>query len=313
MSETPSVLDVISARRDSQSQPGARTDDYRVALAIEGGGNRAAYSAGMALALDELGLTNSFDAIYGTSAGALNGAWLLTGEGQRWLPSWGWPEVIAAGVTDPRRLLRRGPVLDLNLLVNHVYAEITPMNFDAILANPITFHPIATDARTGEPTDLAPLVTGRESLKTALRASSCLPLIAGLPVRLGSHSYLDGGLSEAVPSATAVAQGATHVLVLRTRIEGHRPGGSLLEQLVSAPYFAAVAPGAGASYRRRRDAYLRHDVAPDNGCVVAQVRPPADAPEVRRLAGEPAAISAAVEIGRAAFHDFAGTGQPASH
>ena len=52
---------------------GARDDGARLALAIEGGGMRGAVSAGMAIAIDELGLTEAFDAVYGASAGALNG------------------------------------------------------------------------------------------------------------------------------------------------------------------------------------------------------------------------------------------------
>jgi predicted acylesterase/phospholipase RssA len=39
---------------------------------------RGTISAGMALALDELGLVSAFDAVYGASAGAITGAWLLS-------------------------------------------------------------------------------------------------------------------------------------------------------------------------------------------------------------------------------------------
>ena len=60
------------------SQPGKRDDGFRVALAIEGGGMRGTISAGMALGLDELGLLSAFDAVYGASAGAITGAWLLS-------------------------------------------------------------------------------------------------------------------------------------------------------------------------------------------------------------------------------------------
>jgi hypothetical protein len=64
------VLRVLGARTAEGSLPGARNDGFRVALAIEGGGMRGTISAGMALALDELGLASAFDAVYGASAGA---------------------------------------------------------------------------------------------------------------------------------------------------------------------------------------------------------------------------------------------------
>ena len=290
------LLDILRARRADGSTPGTRADGHRVALAIEGGGNRAAYSAGMALGLDELGLTACFDAVYGTSGGALNGAWLLTGEAQRWLPSWASPEVAAAGVNDPRRLLRGGALVDLRVLVEHVYGHITPMDFEAILANPVTFHPMATDAATGEAVDLHPYVVDRTTLQDALRASSCLPMIAGRPVRLGGRGFVDGGLSEAVPFQTALVQGATHVLVLRTRREDQTVTTSRAERAVLAPYFALLARGAGRSHGRRHLAYAAADAA--SHADVVQVRPPLGSPDVSRLGGSLDTVAEAIGIGR---------------
>ena len=81
------VLDVLIDRRAVGSAPGARTDPHRFVLVIEGGGSRAAYSTGMIGAIHELGLTDCFDAVYGSSAGALNGAWLLCGRARRRWPA----------------------------------------------------------------------------------------------------------------------------------------------------------------------------------------------------------------------------------
>ncbi|WP_203337715.1 patatin-like phospholipase family protein [Nocardioides limicola] len=304
-----SVLDVLIARREHGSRPGARRDDFRLALAIEGGGNRAAYSAGMAIALAEADLIDCLDDVFGTSGGALNGAWLLTGEGERWLPSWAWPEVAAAGVTDPRRLLRGGPLVDLRRLVEHVYEQVTPMDFDAILTNPVRFHPVATDARTGHATDLAPLIEDRSSLQAALRASACLPLLGGRPVHLGGRAWLDGGLAEPVPYRQALASGATHVLVLRTRREDQTVAPSRLERLALAPYFLAHGRGAGRSHASRHRGYAADDRRLATGApTLAQVRPPAGAPSVARLSRDLTAISEAIELGRRSMRSFlAGT------
>ena len=72
------VLRALAARQGTGSRPLARDDGLRIALIIEGGGMRGVISAGMALALDELGLVPAFDAVYGASAGAITGAWLLS-------------------------------------------------------------------------------------------------------------------------------------------------------------------------------------------------------------------------------------------
>lgn len=298
------VLDVLAARAVSGSRPGRRADSHHVALAIEGGGNRSAYSAGMCLALDQLGLTDCFDSVYGTSGGALNGAWLLTGEAQQWLPSWAWPEVAAARVSDPRRLLRGGPVVDLQVLVGDVYESITPMDFEAILANPITFHPIATDAHTGSACDLGPYLVDGPALRTALRATACMPLLAGAPVSLGGRKFVDGGVAEAIPWPTAVAQGATHVLVLRTLREDQKASAPGIELLALAPYYLRHARGAGRSHRTRHLGYHVADAASADGAELFQVRPPLRSHPVSRLSRDLASIADAIEIGRSTMTDI---------
>ena len=96
------------------SLPGERDDGFRVALAIEGGAMRGTISAGMALALGELGLVSAFDAVYGASAGAISGAWLLSRpQGLR-----GWTEPAYARAFIRRSGPLRGrPVADIRGLM----------------------------------------------------------------------------------------------------------------------------------------------------------------------------------------------------
>ncbi|MFL6374310.1 MAG: patatin-like phospholipase family protein [Pyrinomonadaceae bacterium] len=49
---------------------------------------RGAISGGMALGLHELGLQHAFDAAYGSSAGALNCMWLVSGRVPDGIPTW---------------------------------------------------------------------------------------------------------------------------------------------------------------------------------------------------------------------------------
>ena len=171
----------------------------------------------MALALDELGLVSAFNAVYGASAGAITGAWLLSRpQGLR-----GWTEPAYARAFIRRSALLRGrPVADIRALIEELYQTTFPMDFAAVLASPVEFHPLATDAATGQSTDLRPLCGTPAELRLALRASAALPLLAGPPVQLDGRRFYDAGLSESVPYRTALAQGATHVLVLRSRRGG---------------------------------------------------------------------------------------------
>jgi predicted patatin/cPLA2 family phospholipase len=163
------VLRVLGERAAAGTLPGARRDGLRVALAIEGGGMRGTISAGMALALDELSLVSAFDAVYGASAGAITGAWLLSRpQGLR-----GWAEPAYARAFIRRSGLLRGrPVADVQALIEELYQTTFPMDFAAVLASPVEFHPLATDAATGQSTDLRPLCGSPAELRLALRASA---------------------------------------------------------------------------------------------------------------------------------------------
>src|SRR6202012_3389373 len=115
-------------------------------------------------------------------------------------------------------LLRRRPVADVRTLVEVLYQTEFPMDFDSILASPVEFHPLATDAATGKSTDLHPMISNPAELRLALRASAALPFLAGPPVRLRDRRYYDAGVAESIPFRTPLAQGATHILVLRSRL-----------------------------------------------------------------------------------------------
>ena len=331
------VLRVLGERARAGSLPGERRDGFRVALAIEGGGMRGTISAGMALALDELGLVSAFDAVYGASAGAITGAWLLS----RPQGLLGWTEPAYARAFIRRSALLRGrPVADIRALIEELYQTTFPMDFAAVLASPVEFHPLATDAATGQSTDLRPLCGTPADLRLALRASAALPLLAGPPVQFDGRRFYDAGLSESVPYRTALAQGATHVLVLRSRRgpiavpeDGRVPARSA--RVIARTALRRETPALRAAFLGR-DARLAADdrrlaeyqsapppeppsprtppgdtpphwplsVTPASGAPAAvfSIRPLAGSPAVSRLATDGRLLRAAFESGRAATH-----------
>jgi predicted patatin/cPLA2 family phospholipase len=209
------LLRALGKRVRTGSRPGARTDGLRIALAIEGGGMRGTVTGGMALGLHELGLLPAFDTVYGASAGAISGAWLVSSrpEGLR-----GWAEPSYAKtlirLSGP---LRGRPVVDVRTLIEVVYQTVWPMDFGSVLASAVEYHPLATDAATGASTDLRPLIADPAELRLALRASASLPFLAGPPIQLRGRRFYDAGVAESIPFRTPLAQGATHILVLRSR------------------------------------------------------------------------------------------------
>ncbi|SHL37660.1 Predicted phospholipase, patatin/cPLA2 family [Pseudonocardia thermophila] len=295
---TESVLQVLRERMRQGSTPGDRRDDARVVLLVEGGSSRGAYSSGMTVAIEELGLLPLFDAVYGSSAGSLNGAWLLCGRAARSMHAW-WDRTIMRTTINPRRLLQGRPVVDTRYLVHTVYTEVLPMGFTEILANPVEFHPLATDAATGRMVDLHDDIADPVDLQVALRASTAMPVLAGEPVELRGRRLIDSGVTAMVPVRAALEQGATHLVVLRTRQEDeHVRPPSRGERLVLARWFARHAPGAFEAWLRREVTRAEEEELLASHPGVLQIRPPLGSARIGRTERRPRLLRAAVATGR---------------
>jgi predicted patatin/cPLA2 family phospholipase len=311
------VLRVLAARA-REDRP--YHDGLRVALAIEGGGMRGVLSAGMALELHARGLVTAFDAVYGASAGAITAAWLLSSNPEGLL---GWTEPAYAKTLIRRSGLLRGrPAVDVRALIEELYQTTFPMDFASVLAHPVEYHPLATDAATGASTDLHPHIGDPAELRLALRASAALPLLAGPPVAFAGRRFYDAGVSESVPYRTALAQGATHILVLRSRRDpltwpdGRTPSRSV--RLITRTTLRRETPALRATFLsrearladddRRLAAYQAQSPAtqpaatptPATQPAVFSIRPAPHSPEVSRLATNGPLLRAAFEAGRAA-------------
>ena len=258
----------------------------------------------MTVAIEQLGLLPLFDAVYGSSAGALSAAWLLCGRAEKTIHAW-WDPIIMRGTIDPRRALRRQPVVDTRFLVHTVYTEIVLMGFQEILDSPVEFHPLATDALTGESTDLRSRIHDQASLQAALRATTAMPLMTGPPIEIGGRRFVDAGVSESVPVRTARAQGATHIVALRTKRSDERPTPpTRMERLVMSRWFARYAPGAAAPWldrlavRGEEERLLASDPA-----AILQIRPPLGSGDIGRTERGEIVLRAAVQAGRQAAWD----------
>lgn len=299
--QTHSVLDAIRNQREGD----------RLALVIEGGGMRGAVSGGMALALHEAGLADSFDAVYGSSAGSLNGMWMISGRVDEGLASWTDPE-LARELVSRRRLFSGRPIVDMRTLIEEHYERLAPGLFEAVLEAGTELHPLATDIDTGGTDDLHDLISDRQSLILALRASSTLPLIGGPPIEFGSKRYLDAGLSSAIPFQAAIDDGATHVLVLRSRRAGDVAtdpsgfGGRLTTRMLGR-----VSPAVRNGYltRGRREGADEEFLAGDHPGTegrpaILSVRPAPDSPVPSRLESDLGIVAAGIEAGQQAVEDL---------
>jgi predicted patatin/cPLA2 family phospholipase len=148
------------------------------------------------------------------------------------------------------------------------------------------------------------------TLKLALRASTALPLSSGRPVALGGRHWFDAGVSESVPLRTALVQGATHVLVLRSRrADEQDTAESVRDAQLVGRYLRRYSPGLEAAFLdrsarlRRADAELDARERDHAGVpAVLSVRPSAGTPSVGRLERDNARAVAGLEAGHGIAH-----------
>ncbi|CBJ30949.1 conserved unknown protein [Ectocarpus siliculosus] len=228
----------------------------KVGLAIEGGGMRGCVSAGMIAAVSTLGLMDTFDAVYGSSAGSLVGAYAIAG--QEGMPRLGcsvyYDTLTGTGrhFIDTRQIFRsmglglfgtvvtrwRGikelvrqkwgsPVLNLNYLLHDVVEKQRPLDWEGFWKKQATqpLHVIAS----GVTSKKAVVMTSKgghfgtlRELTECMRASMLLPGITGPMVTLPNvdEPLVDSQLYEQIPFQTALDDECTHVLVMRSRPDG---------------------------------------------------------------------------------------------
>ena len=294
------VLSLILDRVGSGSLPGNRSDPHVVALAIEGGGMRGVVAAGMCAVLEEAGLVPAFDRIYGCSAGAITGCFTAAGQAVMWATTF--EDVAGREFIDPARMLRRRPVLDLGFLFGTVIAKRKPPSDEGLAHGP-ALRVLAVSAA-----DATLRVLGdfrdTEELLAAVRVSCAVPVIGGVPPVYRGEPMVDGGLLEPIPYVTAVREGASHVLVLRTRDAEHRvrERSRVAELAVSRahPELRPLMVKAGARYNRDAGALQAH-ATDQAGPAVTQIAVPPDTRLVRRLSTDRGRLGESLRLGATAM------------
>lgn len=225
----PSGMEVFTERMKSKRPWYNRGDGKKLGLLLDGGAMRAATSGGMALAIGNLHLINrahekngggwAFDAVYGASAGAAAGAYLLSRQAEA--ISIFWEDINNTRFINHRRLfnLKEGiPMVDIPYLTHKIMKEgAKALKWEEIVDSPIPLHVFVTNAKDCTTIDFHDFKT-QEDLLDALHWSCRIPVFAGLPVKVDKdHWYTDGGVNvSGFCLDEAIADGCTHVLILRS-------------------------------------------------------------------------------------------------
>jgi predicted patatin/cPLA2 family phospholipase len=315
LTSTPedAVLELVVSRAQDESRPGARRDDARVALAIEGGGMAGAVSGGMCAALEALGLIDSFDLIYGSSAGSINASYTAAGQAQLRAPLY----LAAAqqGVIDPRRALRGRPPFRLaelftSMFCSHPHASKVLDSAPALRVTAARVEDKRLDVLGG--------FASVAEVRTAVWASCAIPVLAGDIVEFRGRCYVDGGLIESVPYRAALRDGATHVLVLRSRPPEYRKQELRGARRCLVDRALRDAPDTVLEMVRERSG--RYNAEADDlqsldraGLAgrVAQITPPPGTPCVSQIEARPHRLLGCIALGARSAYRVLAAGVPA--
>lgn len=295
------VVTLLRARAASRSMAGRRHDNARIALCIEGGAMRGVVAAGMVCALEELGLSDGFDGVYGSSAGAICGAYFLARQATLGASIYS-EDINNARFASRLRLLVGRPIINLDFLVDDVMSNVKALDTDAVLSSATPLAVLATDVATGLPTLLKDFENGGD-LRRALRAGATMPVVAGGPSVFRGQRYFDASLSEPIPLNPADDAGFTHIVVLLTRPRGVPREVSWFDRWVVAPNLRQLSAPLAERFLSRSAPYaaLQDQIARGRSqsgrAEVLGIRP---AVTVRKLERHRATLLSGAESGREA-------------
>ena len=194
----------VSVPRESPRTPPAVAAQrpLKIGLALGGGAARGFAHVGVIQVLEENGIRP--DLVVGTSAGSLVAAIYASGKTGAQLQAVAENMEEAAFTDWTLPIFSRG-VLRGEALARYVNAQVGGKLMEN-MALPLGV--VATDLGTGQG-----ILFQRGDTGVAVRASSAVPAVF-LPVKIGSHEYVDGGLVSPVPVRYARQMGADIVIAV---------------------------------------------------------------------------------------------------
>ena len=214
---------------------------------------RGVVSAGMVSALEELGLGQAFDAVYGSSAGAINAAYFLAGQARMGTTIY-FENINNNRFISLARPLAGRPIVNLDFLLNEVALKSKPLDAARVLASSSPLTVMATDVGAASGAALRDFEDAH-ALFDAMRAGAAMPVVAGPPVTFRGRTYLDAALTEPIPLPTAERDGCTHALVLLTRPSDTPRAATAFDRAYVLPRLRRLSPALATQYAGRGEPY----------------------------------------------------------
>ena len=217
-----------------------------------GGGLRGIYGAGVFdWCMDH---EIRFDYAIGVSAGAANLASFTACQPGRNYPFYS-EYCFRKEYMGVRQKIRTGSFLNLD----YIYRDLSnadgenPLDYQAMMDNPMEFVTVATKAGTGEPKYFYKREYKQDDYGF-ISASSCVPWV-NRPYEFKGELYYDGGISDPIPVEKAMADGCERVVVILTRPRDFYRDSK--KDVRVAKRMAGKYPGAAVALASRADTYNR--------------------------------------------------------
>jgi predicted patatin/cPLA2 family phospholipase len=279
------TIDLLKERARCLKEGREPSDGRKVGLVVEGGAMRGVISCAALMALEDLGMTDVFDEVYGASAGAVNAAYFLAGQAA-------YATSIYYQKVNNTRFIRRlwhRQIVNIDDLFDSIIAGDRPLRVEKVLASRSRLFITIADASTGE-AFFALAQTSETPLLTLLKASAAMPLLYNGLVTVDGRNCFDGGLINPLPIPDAIESGCTDLVVLFTRPASYRESSpTRIEQ-----HFFDLRCARGNTHLMRaycnvhlrqnavRDIALGRQTVPD-GLNIATICPTDTDPRIERL------------------------------
>lgn len=245
------VKQAIFNRRASGYRIGKDEDGFKIGLVVEGGGMRGTISSSNIDALHQLGFGNCFDAIYGTSAGAINGAYFISGDINIGA------SIYYESIANKQfiNLLRWPNVMSMDYLYNNWIIKGKPFDRKKVLTSPIMLYISVTNVETGGGKFFTNEINDERLLISCLRASTSTPLFSSNKEFIQGATYNDGMIYASIPYKKAIEDKCTHILCILTREYGYRKTNNNLLKMFERIMLKNYSQAYRQAYNSRIDDY----------------------------------------------------------
>ena len=264
MKKTEKTFIETLEQKKNRTSSGKKTGPV-TGLVIQGGGMRGTYSMAALAALYKAGYGSCFDHVIGASAGAINGAYFLSGQPDMGL------SVYVDDISNKKFIdfMRLKKIVDIDYLIDGVLTKHKLLDVNAVRKSRSLLHIIMTEFLTGKTS----VVTNRMkdvNFMEALRASSAMQIFYNRVIDINGTGCIDGAVSDNLPVTRAIELGCTHILVILTRNPSYRrKAAGTVMRFIQSPFMKGYSDELKEQLFREDVLFNRNMAIAENPYIVA--------------------------------------------